>query len=234
MVRIDLNVPYSEKDEAKSLGAKWDWVKKIWYVPDGVNPRPFARWLPSEVDDDLFIRAERYYIGQTSKTCWKCEKQTRVYGFLLDENHELLTDYESPDSDRLILSWEYVGEPMTVSNIQHLPDSIQKRIGELTGSYYPDTSQTAGGQYWMNHCDRCGAKQGDFYIHEELGPGGFFPVEVKDARLVTLYRVDEPFKIGSCNHGGPVCHFKSMKMVPYERRPGRIDRWFRRLFKTAK
>lgn len=30
-----LNVPYSEKDEAKSLGAKWDKFKKKWYMPAG-------------------------------------------------------------------------------------------------------------------------------------------------------------------------------------------------------
>lgn len=233
MARIDLNVPYVEKDEVKSLGAKWDPGKKVWYVPEGVDPQPFARWLPSVSDDDLSVRANHYYIGQTSKACWKCQKQTRVFGFLLDEDHELLTDYECPDSDRLILSWELVGEPMTVSNIQHLSDSVQKRIGELTRNFYPDTSQTARGQYWMNHCERCSAKQGDFYIHEEPGPGGFFPTEAKEARQVKLYRVDEPFAIGSGAHGGPVYHFNSMKRVPYER-PGRAGRWFRRFFETSK
>ena len=30
-----LNVPYAEKDEAKSLGAKWDKSKKKWYMPAG-------------------------------------------------------------------------------------------------------------------------------------------------------------------------------------------------------
>ncbi|MCE3263042.1 MAG: hypothetical protein K0R43_2121 [Pseudoduganella sp.] len=39
-----LNVPYAEKDEAKSLGAKWDATRKKWYVPDGVNAEPFSRW----------------------------------------------------------------------------------------------------------------------------------------------------------------------------------------------
>ena len=29
--KIYLNVPYKEKDEAKSLGAKWDSDKKLWY-----------------------------------------------------------------------------------------------------------------------------------------------------------------------------------------------------------
>ena len=31
--RVYLSVPYEEKEEAKSLGAKWDALKKKWYVP---------------------------------------------------------------------------------------------------------------------------------------------------------------------------------------------------------
>ena len=30
--KIYLNVPYSEKDEAKKLGAKWDAKNKKWYI----------------------------------------------------------------------------------------------------------------------------------------------------------------------------------------------------------
>lgn len=40
-----LNVPYAEKDEARALGARWNPTRKKWYVPDGVDAAPFARWL---------------------------------------------------------------------------------------------------------------------------------------------------------------------------------------------
>ena len=46
-MRTELDVPFSHKDEAKALGAKWDRVKKIWYVPDGVNPEPLPRGCPA-------------------------------------------------------------------------------------------------------------------------------------------------------------------------------------------
>lgn len=39
-----LNVPYSEKNEAKALGAKWDRRAKSWYVRDDADLKPFARW----------------------------------------------------------------------------------------------------------------------------------------------------------------------------------------------
>jgi hypothetical protein len=43
-----LNVPYAEKDEARALGARWNPGKKRWYVPNGVAPDAFAKWMPKE------------------------------------------------------------------------------------------------------------------------------------------------------------------------------------------
>ena len=42
-----LNVPFREKDEAKALGARWDPLRRSWYVPAGVALEGFARWLPA-------------------------------------------------------------------------------------------------------------------------------------------------------------------------------------------
>lgn len=44
---IFLQVPYEQKDEAKALGAKWDWGNKKWYINDDQDTRPFTRWLPA-------------------------------------------------------------------------------------------------------------------------------------------------------------------------------------------
>ena len=43
-VRVKLQVPYKEKDEAKALGATWDRKEQAWFVPPGVNTEPFAKW----------------------------------------------------------------------------------------------------------------------------------------------------------------------------------------------
>lgn len=42
--RVYLKCPFADKDEAKELGAKWDNEQRKWYVPNGVNPAPFAKW----------------------------------------------------------------------------------------------------------------------------------------------------------------------------------------------
>ena len=47
--RVYINVPYSEKDEAKALGAKWDKQEKSWFVEPGTDQAPFKKWLvPSQ------------------------------------------------------------------------------------------------------------------------------------------------------------------------------------------
>ncbi len=42
---IYLNVPYCDKDAAKGRGAKWDRIKRKWFVPAGVDLTFFKKWL---------------------------------------------------------------------------------------------------------------------------------------------------------------------------------------------
>ena len=47
--RVDLEVPYPEpadaKERAKAAGAKWDGVKRTWYVPEGFDLTKVEEWL---------------------------------------------------------------------------------------------------------------------------------------------------------------------------------------------
>lgn len=53
-----LDVPFKEKDEAKSLGAWWDPEMRKWFVPKGRDPMPFRRWFPKkgELRDGAEVR----------------------------------------------------------------------------------------------------------------------------------------------------------------------------------
>lgn len=44
-MRIDLNVPFAEKDAAKALGAWWDPARRTWFVKNVEDLTPFQRWL---------------------------------------------------------------------------------------------------------------------------------------------------------------------------------------------
>ena len=47
--RIDLKVPYAEKDQAKVHGARWDPENQTWYAPPGTDLENLKRWLPKGV-----------------------------------------------------------------------------------------------------------------------------------------------------------------------------------------
>ncbi|KUZ76893.1 hypothetical protein WI37_16065 [Burkholderia ubonensis] len=41
-----LDVPFKQKEEAQGLGAEFEPESKKWFVPQGVDLAPFARWMP--------------------------------------------------------------------------------------------------------------------------------------------------------------------------------------------
>ncbi len=47
-MRINLSCPYSQKDEARALGARWDSIKRVWYIVDVEDLTPFMRWISAE------------------------------------------------------------------------------------------------------------------------------------------------------------------------------------------
>jgi len=49
-MRLNLKVPFAEKDQAKKLGARWDAGRKIWYVEGKEDVAPFSRWSPTPYD----------------------------------------------------------------------------------------------------------------------------------------------------------------------------------------
>lgn len=45
-MRMNLKVPFAEKEQAKKLGARWDAARKLWYVEKQLDMAPFAQWSP--------------------------------------------------------------------------------------------------------------------------------------------------------------------------------------------
>ena len=48
-----LNVPYSEKDEVRDLGAKWNVAKKSWYISKDMDLHKFEKWIPKEIKEQI-------------------------------------------------------------------------------------------------------------------------------------------------------------------------------------
>jgi hypothetical protein len=192
MSRAYLDVPFSEKDNAKSLGAKWDAKARKWYVPEGGEVSRFSRWLPSTewIRRDLdalthdgphspvpdSVHTENVtvfaplYLVESSALCWRCKRLTKVVALAAAQ---VLCD-----------GWRR-GDVTVLSNVRSLPAPFADLMVQVWPQYHPDYSKQAGGRYLMNHCDRCKAKLGDFFLHDEPG-AAFFPTDARSARAIRL------------------------------------------------
>lgn len=210
MPRIDLQVPFAEKDDAKRLGARWDAANKVWYVPDGIDSALFKKWLPQEPEPN--IRASSYFIAQSATSCWKCGAPTRAYGILLPAGHKVLEWIENEGSDEDVSEWVTVETPTIIHYVDFLPQSVQRRVSALSKNYRLDFSKTTQSSYWMNHCDHCGMKQGDFEMYCEP-EGAFFPMNEHDAAYITLHFVAEPFEASCGGYSCDVDFFRYMRKI---------------------
>lgn len=55
-IKTYLDVPFGDKYQARTLGARWDPASKLWFVPDGTALTPFLDWVPSLPTLDKRVR----------------------------------------------------------------------------------------------------------------------------------------------------------------------------------
>ena len=200
--RTDLNVPFSEKDEAKHLGACWDPKSKVWFAPEGADLSAFHKWLPES--PDFNIRSTTYHIAETIKPCWKCGEPTKLIGFLLPDGCEYADPLDPEDEgfgpddkyteeelknwikSKDSVEWCHIHSPTFLAFITELLEEISRKARKISENYSKDYSKKAGMFYWMNHCQACGMKHGDFELYQEPS-GAFFPLSSSDAEKITLH-----------------------------------------------
>lgn len=68
-MRVDLEVPFAEKDAARRLGARWDAARRVWYLTDAENLAPFLRWMPKH------LTRPHHGTGSTTTRQEKAEKR---------------------------------------------------------------------------------------------------------------------------------------------------------------
>lgn len=188
--RIDLDVPFSEKDQAKGLGARWDPAARCWYVPPSGDPAPFARWRSAGPPPELDGPTVPARLVAVPERCWRCAAPTlAIAGILVDP------DLGDGDEEGFVEFDEdiarAIGRQMTAEQLAEL------RIGPLR----PRWSGTVGRRYLSNGCLACDALLGNFPLHkalvEFLHDGGAYDelvvadVEVPEAILPAAQRERE-------------------------------------------
>ncbi|KVL70362.1 hypothetical protein WJ50_13025 [Burkholderia ubonensis] len=76
-----LDVPFKQKEEAQGLGAEFEPESKKWFVPQGVDLAPFARWMP-----------ETQELGSEADFEREAVRMSEVLGQPIDEAREFVRE----------------------------------------------------------------------------------------------------------------------------------------------
>lgn len=161
-----LDVPFSEKDKAKSLGAKWNPKLKKWYVLEPKNYFKFKKWIGSVYDenaDDNLIICNHLYVATTEIKCFKCENNTTIIGFGID-------DYV------YITYGEYTFKSFYDYSVRDIHfagfiEGVPKYINEIFLKKYKNifNKRIKSIDNFQNYCQHCGAVLNDWYIFKKVG-----------------------------------------------------------------
>lgn len=181
-----LNVPYSEKDAAKSLGARWNPEIKKWYVRNKEDYYKFVRWIAPYGN---MVIIDELYLIEGIQTCFRCGKETRVIGFGVDKHLSVGNFQENYSKDiKDALQAEINQDDIhIVGPINPIPEPllnyIQKRY-----NYKPRYSKTTKTTNICNCCEHCDVLQGDFFLFDEVD-SPFFICSPEDVKKLKIYMI---------------------------------------------
>ena len=157
-----LNVPFEENTLAQSLGARFHKAGGFWYIPPQLDDQPFWRWLPR--DTAVRVQHSEFSVGGGEIRCHKCKQNTEVYALFLPSGFK----YRHPGS---AIGWSTSKTGALFSSVTDLQLEVSQQVRKVATGYRPDTSLDKGLAYWMNHCNHCGTRIGDHYLHsKDEGP----------------------------------------------------------------
>ena len=176
---ILLNVPFSEKDEAKKLGAWWNPELKKWYVKNRNEYIKFKKWISPRAS--FFVVCGHLYIIQGENICFKCGKKTRVIGYGIESYMEFDDEIESG------VYYDKGEEIHIAAHIEPVPSKLMNYI-QSTYNYKNRYSKFANRTYLANCCDNCDVLQGDFFLFNEVDSS--FWIENKEvASKLNLFKI---------------------------------------------
>lgn len=130
-----------------------------------------------------------------------------MFSFLLPPGRKAWHD------DDESIGWEVQESEAIIYYITRMPVSVQAQMQSVTGRFRNDFSKTTQSFYWMNHCERCGMKQGDFELFEEFDTP-FCHIDPKNASRILLRPVRESFEASAASITYEPGVFEWMRICP--------------------
>jgi hypothetical protein len=125
------------------------------------------------------IQSSRFQLAISVAECWSCHKVTRACAPVAPSGSIAIDfEFEPPESEEM-------DEPVVLSNVVRVSDDIAAFLHLELPTFRIDASNTLHTEYWMNHCQHCGAKQGDYFLHTRP-EGPFFAWPRGDATITLV------------------------------------------------
>jgi len=110
--------------------------------------------------DEINIVCDNIYVFIIKRRCWKCGRETDCICIGTDSS----IDVGTRDSSRYL---NYNKNTLLFYEVKTIPQNFAAYLKEKH-NYFPSYSKTAKKTYYVNHCNYCGALQGDFYLHHVI------------------------------------------------------------------
>lgn len=137
--------------------------------------------MDSFKQDRPVMTCQAVYLLTGQGVCYSCHLPTRLFALMALPPFQFVDEDEEPlDDDGFMLK-----------NIGQMPAALAAQLGPQVGRLLrPDFSRTVRASYWMNHCERCDAKQGDHYVQGPNGP--FWPYTPEEMDTIAALRLEGP------------------------------------------
>ncbi len=167
---LKLEVPYSQKDIVKNLGAKWDYKTKSWYIPCELPIKDFAPWIDKKFL--LFDENKQKSDENKQKTFSESPPQTRTIKFYFqirsgypchackEPMNILQMFYEKPKNPLHTRSYEYAQTWSKPRSYVNFARSLGIKMS------FRSTSIVSR-EYALHICPVCSAVQGDYFVFED-------------------------------------------------------------------
>jgi len=174
---VRLNVPYAEKDLAKSNGAKWNPTEKTWFTDDTRKLPGLSKWSSAHN-----VVCDHLYILRMERVCWKCNRETDVVCLASDLSYAAESNYETNLDIQLF------------SYIEEMPAILATHM-KTHFAYYPSYSKTIDARYYINHCKYCNSVQGDNYLHEVPEESFYKKLCYENSKPTSYSKINNQFSV---------------------------------------
>lgn len=124
------------------------------------------------------VRAPSFLLIVERCRCWKCGQDTDIHAVGVAPPFTRLASFDAWHEGQVLAVFSY---------IEWVPDVIAELLAQRVPRFFRDESKWHQRPYWMNHCEHCGAKIGDYEsIDSPSAPFNPTKIEVSKLRLSVI------------------------------------------------